>query len=149
MTATAHALVGGAIAYSVQNPALGIPLSLLSHPVLDMIPHWDFGWGWRKKTKLKLFCEASLDLTVGIVASYAVFGQFINIYYFLACVLGSILWDLLEIPYWFFNWRFFPFSTLHSIQHHIQGRAKLPWGILTQVVTVGIFIIILQSFRVV
>ena len=145
MTATAHALVGGAIAYSVQNPALGIPLSLLSHPVLDMIPHWDFGWGWRKKTKLKLFCEASLDLTVGIVASYAVFGQFINIYYFLACVLGSILWDLLEIPYW----RFFPFSTLHSIQHHIQGRAKLPWGILTQVVTVGIFIIILQSFRVV
>jgi len=149
MTATAHALVGGAIAYSVQNPALGIPLSLLSHPVLDMIPHWDFGWGWRKKTKLKLFCEASLDLTVGIVASYAVFGQFINIYYFLACVLGSILWDLLEIPYWFFNWRFFPFSTLHSIQHHIQGRAKLPWGILTQVITVGIFIIILQSFRVV
>ena len=149
MTATAHALVGGAIAYSVQNPALGIPLSLLSHPVLDMIPHWDFGWGWRKKTKLKLFCEASIDLTVGIVASYAVFGQFINIYYFLACVLGSILWDLLEIPYWFFNWRFFPFSTLHSIQHHIQGRAKLPWGILTQVVTVGIFIIILQSFRVV
>ena len=149
MTATAHALVGGAIAYSVQNPALGIPLSLLSHPVLDIIPHWDFGWGWRKKTKLKLFCEASLDLTVGIVASYAVFGQFINIYYFLACVLGSILWDLLEIPYWFFNWRFFPFSTLHSIQHHIQGRAKLPWGILTQVVTVGIFIIILQSFRVV
>ena len=149
MTATAHALVGGAIAYSVQNPALGIPLSLLSHPVLDIIPHWDFGWGWRKKTKLKLFCEASLDLTVGIVASYAIFGQFINIYYFLACVLGSILWDLLEIPYWFFNWRFFPFSTLHSIQHHIQGRAKLPWGILTQVVTVGIFIIILQSFRVV
>ena len=149
MTATAHALVGGAIAYSVQNPALGIPLSLLSHPVLDMIPHWDFGWGWRKKTKLKLFCEASLDLTIGIVASYAIFGQFINIYYFLACVLGSILWDLLEIPYWFFNWRFFPFSTLHSIQHHIQGRAKLPWGILTQVITVGIFIIILQSFRVV
>ena len=149
MTATAHALVGGAIAYSVQNPALGIPLSLLSHPVLDIIPHWDFGWGWRKKTKLKLFCEASLDLTIGIVASYAIFGQFINIYYFLACVLGSILWDLLEIPYWFFNWRFFPFSTLHSIQHHIQGRAKLPWGILTQVVTVGIFIIILQSFRVV
>ena len=149
MTATAHALVGGAIAYSVQNPALGIPLSILSHPVLDMIPHWDFGWGWRKKTKLKLFCEASLDLTVGIVASYAVFGQFTNFYYFLACVLGSVLWDVLEIPYWFFNWRFPPFSTIYTIQHHIQGKAKLPWGILTQVVTVGIFIIILQSFKVV
>lgn len=149
MTATAHALVGGAIAYSFQNPALGIPLSILSHPVLDVIPHWDFGWGWREKTKLKLFCEASLDLTVGVVASYAVFGQFINIYYFLACVLGSVLWDVLEIPYWFFNWRFAPFSTIYNIQHHIQGKARLPWGILTQVVTVGLFIIILQSFKVV
>lgn len=149
MTATAHALVGGAIAYSFQNPALGIGLSFLSHPILDFIPHWDFGWNWRKKTKLKLFCEASLDLTLGVVASYAIFGQHVNIYYFLACVMASVLWDIMEIPYWFFNWRFAPFSTLHSIQHHIQGRAGLPWGILTQIVTVGLFIIILQSFKVV
>lgn len=149
MTATAHALVGGAIAYSVSNPALGIGLSFLSHPILDFIPHWDFGWGWRKKTKLKLFCEASLDMTIGVVASYAIFGQFSNFNYFLACIFASLLWDFLEIPYWFFNWRFAPFSTLHSIQHHIQGKAKLPWGILTQVVTVGLFIIILQSFKVV
>lgn len=148
MTATAHALVGGAIAYSIQNPALGITLSFLSHPVLDFIPHWDFGWGWRKKTKLKLFCEASLDAVLGIFVSYLLFGQYMNFYYFIACVMSSLLWDLLEIPYWFFNWRFVPFSTLHSIQHHIQGKAKLPWGILTQIVTVGIFIVILQNLNI-
>lgn len=147
MTATAHALVGGAIGYSIQNPVLGITLSFLSHPLLDFIPHWDFGWNWREKTKLKLFCEASLDLAVGVLLSYAMFGQYINIYYFFACLLGSVLWDLLEIPYWFFNWRFFPFSTLHSIQHHIQGKAALPWGVLTQIVTVGIIIIVLQNFQ--
>ncbi|MBI2593205.1 hypothetical protein HYW44_01000 [Candidatus Daviesbacteria bacterium] len=147
MTATAHALVGGAIAYSVQNPALGISLSFLSHPLLDFIPHWDFAWGWRKKTKFKLFCEASLDLTAGIVLSYALFGQFMNPYYFLACLFGSVVWDLMEIPYWFFNWRFFPFSFLHNIQHHIQGKAKLPWGVLTQVVTVGVIILLLQNFH--
>lgn len=148
MTATAHAIVGGAIAYSVYNPALGVTLSLLSHPLLDFIPHWDFGWGWRKKTKLKLFCEASLDLAVGVLASYIMFGQYINFYYFLACVLGALLWDFMEIPYWFFNWRFFPFSAIHNIQHHIQGKARLPWGVLTQVVTVGIVIFVLEIFRI-
>ena len=145
MTATAHALVGGAIAYSVQNPALGLTLAFLSHPILDAVPHWDFGWGWRSKSKLKLFCEASLDATLGIFLSYAIFGQSTNGYYFFGCVLAAILWDLFEIPYWFLNWRFEPFSTLHSIQHHIQGKAKLPWGIINQIVTVGVFIFVCQQ----
>ena len=54
MTATAHVLIGGAIAASVPDPALGITLAALSHPILDMIPHWDFGFGWRKKSKVLL-----------------------------------------------------------------------------------------------
>lgn len=144
MTATAHALVGGALAYSIQNPALGFTLSFLSHPVLDFIPHWDFGWGWRKKTKFKLFCQASADVTVGVLASYIIFGQFTNINYFFACILASLSWDLLEIPYWFFNWRFAPFSTIYNIQHHIQGKARLPWGVLNQIITVGVIVLILR-----
>jgi membrane-bound metal-dependent hydrolase YbcI (DUF457 family) len=52
MTATAHALIGGAIAASIPNPALGLPLAAISHPLVDMIPHWDFGLGWRKKKKV-------------------------------------------------------------------------------------------------
>ena len=55
MTATAHALVGGAIAASAINPAIGLPLAALSHPILDMIPHWDLGIGWRGKNK-NTFC---------------------------------------------------------------------------------------------
>ena len=31
MTATAHAIVGGAIAASISNPAIGLPLAALSH----------------------------------------------------------------------------------------------------------------------
>jgi len=45
MTLTAHALVGAALAASFSNPAIGIPLAVISHPILDMIPHWDFGRG--------------------------------------------------------------------------------------------------------
>ena len=75
MTATAHALIGGAIAASTsENPALGISLAAISHPLLDMIPHWDFGLGWRNKSKLRLFLQAFGDLLFGIIITFLIFG---------------------------------------------------------------------------
>ncbi len=145
MTATAHALIGGAVAASVGNPVVGISLSALSHPLVDMIPHWDFGLGWKEKTKLRLFLEASFDLILGVVISYLIFGHNVNTWYFLACVLASEIWDMAVAPYWFFNWRFFPFSTIYSLQHSIQGRAKLPWGILSQLATVSVIVVLLKA----
>jgi hypothetical protein len=145
MTATAHALAGGAIAATVSNPFLGIALATLSHPLLDMIPHWDFGWGWRQKTKLRLFCEGSADLIVGVVVAYLIFGQGVNPWYFFACILVSEAWDLLEIPYWFFSWTFFPFGWIYKFQSAINGKLRLPWGIATQVVAiVAIFLVLGQ-----
>lgn len=144
MTATAHALVGGAIAASVPNPFIGITLAAASHPFLDMVPHWDFGRGWRQKSKIKLFVQASLDLFVGFLLAYLLFGQHINFWYFSACILAAEIMDILEIPYWFFNWKFPPFGWIYKIQHEIQGRAKLPWGILTQAAAVGLIFYILQ-----
>lgn len=55
MLSTPHLLVGAAIVKVVPNPVLGLPLALISHFVLDSIPHWDgspkapyskkmFGW---------------------------------------------------------------------------------------------------------
>lgn len=146
MTATAHALVGGAIAASTQNPYLGVTLSALSHPILDMIPHWDFGWDWRGKTKLKLFIQASFDLILGLSLSFLIFGQGISPWYFLACVFAAVAWDIAEIPYWFLDWRFPPFSSIYKIQSSIQGKTKtMEMGILTQVITVSLVIFILQQ----
>lgn len=152
MTATAHALIGGAIAVSIQNPALGIALSTASHPIADMVPHWDFGWGWRQKTKLKLFTQASADLLLGTLFAYLIFvqsgffGSNINLPYFFACIFASELWDILETPYWFLGWKFPPFNWIYKFQSKIQGKAKLPWGILTQVVAISLVILVLQIF---
>lgn len=136
MTATAHALVGGAIAASISNPTAGIALAFASHPVLDMIPHWDLGMGWRKKNKVTLFAESALDLILGIVLAYFLFGRNIEPFYFLGCILASEIWDIMMMPYLLFSWKFPPFSTAYSLQHKIQSNIKLPWGILTQAVTV-------------
>lgn len=145
MTATAHALIGGAIASSVSSPGLALFLSAASHPLVDLIPHWDVGRDWRKKTKTELFLEASADLILGFIISYLIFGRSLNFWYFLAVIFVGEVWDILEAPYWFFNWNFPPFSWVYQIGHRCQGRASfLPWGFLTQVATVGIIIWILQ-----
>lgn len=150
MTATAHALVGGAIAAAFpQNPALGISLSTISHPFLDMIPHWDFGLGWRKKNKFTLFLEASLDLLFGIILAFFLFGKNVNLYYFFACIFASEIWDIMMMPYLLFGWKFPPFSTFYKVQHFLQRKAKagLPWGILTQAASVTGIVLILRTIH--
>ena len=147
MTATAHALVGGAIAASIPNPAIALPLAALSHPILDMIPHWDLGMGWRKKNKVTLFAESVLDLILGIILAYFLFGKNINPIYFLTCIFFSEIWDILMMPYLLFGWNFVPFSTAYSWQHKIQSNIKLPWGILTQIGTVTGIVLILRAFH--
>ncbi|MEK7212305.1 MAG: hypothetical protein AAB686_01350 [Patescibacteria group bacterium] len=44
MTLTTHAVWGAAAAVALrQEPALGMAAALLSHYLLDTIPHWDYG----------------------------------------------------------------------------------------------------------
>lgn len=136
MTATAHALVGGAIATAIPNPVIGLPLAALSHPLLDMIPHWDFGWGWRNKNKFVLTLQATFDLIIGVALAYYFFGKYTDLSYFFAAIFLSEVWDFMMFPYIAFGWKFPPFSYFYRVQHEIQGKAKLPWGILTQAGTV-------------
>lgn len=147
MTATAHALIGGAIAASIPNPALGIPLAAISHPLVDMIPHWDFGVGWKKKSKALLFFQSFGDLIVGVVLAFLIFGQTTNPLYLLICIFLSESWDILQMPYLLFNWNFFPFSAFYHFGHHTNGKAKLPWGVLTQVATFIGLVLVLRVFQ--
>lgn len=139
MTATAHCVVGASIAAAtVSNPALGLSLSAISHPLMDLIPHWDLGWGWRKKTKVRLFLESAGDVLVGTALAFIIFGGFsIPLWYFLACIFLSISWDVMEAPYWFWGWKFFPFGIIYNVQSRMQGKAALPWGLITQFVVMG------------
>lgn len=150
MTATAHALVGGAVASTVGDPVLGIGLSTAFHPMMDLIPHWDAGWGWRKKTKTRFFSESAFDLILGLGAAYILayyaFTSNPPIWYFLGCILASEIWDILEAPYWFLKWRKPPFSTVYNFQSKMQGKARLPWGLWTQVMTVTGIILMLKYF---
>lgn len=137
MTATAHALIGGAIAASIPNPGISLPLIAISHPIADMIPHWDFGFNWRQKPKVRLFAECLVDLGVGLLLAYLFFGRNLDFGYFLFAIALSEAWDILQAPYWLLGWKFPPFSYFYNFQHEIGQKADLPWGILTQIASVG------------
>lgn len=147
MTATAHAIVGGSLAAAFpHNPALGITLAALSHPILDMIPHWDFGLGWKKKNKVLLFFQSSADLIFGVVVTFLLFGKFTDNLYLALAILISESWDFMLMPYLLFNWKFPPFSTFYKVQHALNRKANFFWGILTQAATVTGFLIFALRF---
>lgn len=147
MTATAHALVGGAIAASVTSPAIGITLAFVSHPLLDMIPHWDLGIGWRKKNKVTLLIESGMDLILGILLAYFIFGSGVNPFYFLICIFASEIWDIMMMPYILWGWKK-PFKTAYNIQSKMQMNTKTVLaGILTQVGTVVVISLALRTVR--
>ena len=138
MTATAHALIGASIAAKVTNPYLGIPLAILSHLILDLIPHWDAGTNHREKSIMRLRAEAAIDVIVGFFLVFLIFRNIVpNPVYLYSMVIAAQLPDWLETPASMFNIKIPPFSWMNWVGHNLQSRMQLPWGLITQVVVVG------------
>jgi len=147
MTSTAHSLVGGAIAASISNPAIALPLAVSSHFLMDALPHWDFGRGWKVKSKLRFLSEAALDGTFGLITTFLIFPGVDPIYLF-CMIIAANLPDLLQIPYWFWEIKLPPFSWAYQIQHKISGHATLAVGVIIQVLTVGLIMLLLQKVQI-
>jgi len=141
MTATAHALIGASLAVKVVNPILGIPLAIISHFVADLIPHWDAGTNHKKKSLTRLRVEATLDVLLGFALVFLIFRNFVDPRYLFVMVIAAQLPDWLEAPSFMFGFKIPPFSWLDWLGHKIQVRMQLPWGLVTQIVVVGLLLI--------
>lgn len=140
MTATAHALIGASIAVKITNPLLAIPIAILSHFAADLIPHWDAGTNHREKTLTRLKLEATADVLLGFVFAYLIFSKFVDPLYLFVIIIAAQLPDWLEAPSWMFGIKVPPFTWLDWLGHKLQSRLQLPWGLVTQVVVVGILV---------
>lgn len=136
MTATAHSLVGASIVKLAPNPYLAIPLAFISNFLLDMIPHWDTGTGWRGRPRIFTFFATSLDVMIGLFLSFLVFRFQVSPFYLLAGIFAATLPDWLAAPYIFLAWDLPPFSWFYRFQSKIHARDGTVLGIVTQVVTV-------------
>ena len=141
MTATAHALIGASLAVRFTNPYLGIPLAIVSHFIADLVPHWDAGTNHKKKSLTRLKVEAAFDVLLGFALAFIIFRNLVNPTYLFVMVISAQLPDWIEAPSWMFGFKVPPFSWLDWLGHKLQTRMQLPWGLVTQVVIVGLLVI--------
>ncbi|KKU91860.1 MAG: hypothetical protein UY21_C0009G0051 [Microgenomates group bacterium GW2011_GWA1_48_10] len=149
MTATGHALVGAAIGSQITNPILGLPLSFLSHFVFDKLPHWDTMTNRKEKTSEQIIKETIVDVLLGyfLVALIFIFTLHVNSpAYVLLNAFVAQLPDWLEAPYSVLKFKlpfFYENYKIQSYVHHLwfDSRLKAPWGIVTQLVVVTIFLL--------
>lgn len=144
MTETAHLVMGAAIASRVSNPILAAIFAVISHIILDIVPHWDTGTNWRNRPVKKTILYTAIDLGLGIAISFALFAKSTPLPYLLLVMFLSTLPDWLEAPY-FFGYKIPPFSNIYRIQHALHKKKQLPWGLITQVafLAVLLFVVVL------
>ena len=137
MVLSSHAVIGAAIAQVVPaNPALGFGLAIISHFILDMIPHWDYPLsslekptdGNKLNQRFKLspalvadFMKTGADLLIGSILALVIFYP-VNkaaAWALLAGVTGAVLPDFLQFVFLPSIWNLDKGSQIHGCKHCI------------------------------
>jgi hypothetical protein len=157
MTALSHALVAAAIAGKIHNIYLDSILAVCSHFVLDSIPHWDFGTNWKFRPKWVTGTISISETLIGITVAYFLFIGKAQPVPLLVTIILSIIPDWLEAPWYIFfanknktkpsktagNFEKFCYG-IYKFENRFHNKAGFPLGVITQIATVGLFIIILR-----
>lgn len=135
MLYTPHFLVGAAIVNTVPNPFISFPLALLSHIVLDKIPHNDFDLkpGFTIKAmmnydiKHKMFILGGLTMDGLLLISSAIFlfMKYTHPWMILAGGVLGTLPDLIQHILLLFG------VPLHDFQQKWQWQIGRKWGFVT------------------
>ncbi len=157
MTATAHALVAGAIASKFTDPVTASALALTSHFIMDAVPHWDVGTNWRSRSKHATGFFAIIETVVGIFIAYYFFSTRVAFPLLSLAIFFSLLPDWLETPWYIFFagqkkhepsknasiWEKLTFR-IYKTENAFHTKAQFPFGVLTQIFTVAFFLILLK-----
>lgn len=150
MTATGHALVGTIIAARFENPVLAVVLSLFSHFLCDILPHWDSGTNITKKTKKRLLIEAVFDVLISILLSFIVFSIISNSQNYTLLylsVFAAQFPDWFSAPYFVLHINFSPFKWMDDFQLKLHNKLDKPWGIVTQVTAIiALYFVLFKVF---
>jgi len=154
MLLTPHTFVGMAVAVSVPNPYIAVPLSFVLHFFGDKVPHWDFFSNTRVEERLKgwrifaVMADFGLAIAAGLTltfyALWALQNSALALNIFLCC-FASTLPDALEAPHLYFGISDPVTRGLTKIQHKMQFQAPLPWGIISQLVVIGFCLVLLAD----
>lgn len=146
MLATPHTVLGILIATKIQNPVFALPLALLSHFALDLIPHWDF-FTFRdkigKKEKLEVVADFLVGFSLGMFFTLRALpnqGQAATI--FLSCALANLP-DAIEAPYVFLGYKNKFIDGMIKFQRRLHSRLGYPWGLIPQILLLALCLALL------
>lgn len=140
-----HVIVGATIATTIGQPALALPLAILSNFILDIIPHWNPHLFTEVQNKKKLshkslvivLIDASLGLIIGLFLAFRFYPDLTKVIYILSGSLLASIADLVEAPYFFLNVKNRYLLKLIHLQRSIQVDVPIVPGLLTQIILVG------------
>lgn len=146
MLATSHALIAGVILKTFPDPKIALPMALVSHFILDLVPHWDATSGINngseesrtlvgKKNLPKIIFSSTVDILLGFGLTYWLFAALDPTMLFIAIVVSQLP-DWLQTPYYFWGIKFAPSIWSKKIQKIVHFKARLPWGLLTQIAVI-------------
>lgn len=152
MTATSHAILGTVIAAKIGNPALAIPIAIVSHLAADAIPHWDVATNRGKKDIKKLVFDLFADVLLSFILSFVILSLLFpntSLSYAFLVIIAAQLLDWITGPYYLFDYLLNihppPFSWFYGLQKKFDHKLDKPWGIITQVGVV-ILVLLLSKF---
>jgi len=156
MLLTPHAAVGIAIGSAIPDPRIAIPLSFLSHFILDAIPHWDDIGIELVRGKFPKISNSALRF-IFIDSLVALVLTLVFVYWSLPDVgvsvtialsaFAAILPDIYYVPLAFLNKRWGWVMWMVDFQSRIQKNSKAPRGVGLLIQAVIIVVCLLIALR--
>ena len=141
MLYTPHLLTGAVILKYIPNPVIGLPLAVLSHYLLDLTPHHDFGlrlgitlkefWQTEKKSRNLIIAALTVDYLLCTGAFFWILFSFKNILWLLGGI-GGVLPDALEQFLMLFG------VALPGWQDKLQWRVSAKYGFISYPLVSGL-----------
>lgn len=155
MLLTPHTLVGIAIASTIKEPSISIPVSIGMHFIGDLVPHWDFFSNTTSEQRTSGWRPIAVALELGVAVATGVFfvllalwklnnpALAVNIF---LCGIAGVLPDILSGLSMYIGKENKLLKINDRTQSRMQVQLPLPWGILTQIlVSILCVLIILNS----
>ena len=145
MTGLNHALTGALVAAAIDEPAIALPAALLSHFVIDMIPHWDYRlpevlkplavmMDFTLSLSLLLILAVTVDASPRMIIAGGILGILPDAMWLPGIVVGK------EVP-----------KSGKSVLHRVRRiHSKLQWsetrsGLIVEIIWLPLMIILLYN----
>ena len=169
MILTSHAIIGVVAASAFpSHPVLAFSVAVVSHYIMDAIPHWEYDLLSSKKDRnnplnnditigkdfLRDLKKISADIFISVLASFIIFyfiGLGESILILIAGIAGGIAPDILQFAY--FRFRSEPFKSLYIFHYWIHSRTEkleehFVVGICLQIFTISLIVFLVKYFMI-